>query len=1349
MAQINGTSTADLLEGTTLADTIIGGAGDDTIWGGDYGFDLLDGGDGNDILAADSGPNILKGGAGNDYLQGGYGNDILNGGSGNDTLDGGDNDNDWDTADYSDITTAIKVDLNVGEEQNTLGSGTDKLISIERVLGGFGNDTLTGWTDDDSDLEGNAGNDSLVGGNADDYFFGGAGNDTLIGGTGNDSADYFGTAAVKVNLASVAAQNTVGTGTDLLSGIENVSGSLGNDTLLGSTGANGLWGDAGADSIYGYGGDDTLGGGIDNLADTLVGGTGDDYYLVNSSTDVITELASEGSDIVESTATNYTMANYVEDGYLGSGGVNLTGNALNNDIEGNNTNNKLSGADGNDELSGGKGTDTLSGGNGNDTLDGGIGSDSMAGGAGNDIYYVDSSSDIITEAVGSGSDTVNSYTTSYTLSANVENLELLSGYSVGNSYLTYSAINGTGNELNNRITGNDLDNKLMGMAGNDTLIGNDGDDTLQGGAGNDVLNGGYGTDIAIYTDATAGVKVSLATTALQVTGSAGTDTLIDIEDLLGSSFNDTLTGSADSNYIGDGAGNDSVSAGAGDDELYASAGNDTIDGGDGSDTFIFADVTVASKLNLNSIIAQDTGSGTDLISNIENIVGSSLNDVFTGNSSNNGFWGGNGNDTINGGAGNDTLDGEGGTDSLSGGTGDDVYYVAGSDVIVEAASAGNDTVVADANFTLATNLENLYLSINREQAEQVSTTDEIPDNAYGNGNALTGTGNSLNNMIVGNYNNNTLTGLAGNDTLDGYGGSDTLIGGTGNDTYEVDSTADVVTEVAAAGIDTVETSLSSYTLSANVENLTFFNQSDYDTTSHSGIGNELNNQITGTAGTDTLTGNAGNDTLIGGDGIDQLAGGLGDDVYEVDYSNGSYENNYVSGFDKITEASAAGTDTIKLTINTDYGNTVSYVLGANIEKLYATGDSYGSYATIKLTGNTLNNYIELSAGSDSLSGYIDGGSGADTMIGNSGSNTYIVDNIGDIVTETSSNDNPYGYDDLVNSSVSFTLGTNIENLTLTGTNAINGTGNALSNTITGNSAANILNGGAGSDDLAGGAGNDTYYVDSSSDYITENVNAGTDSIIASFATAGQYYNLGDNIENITLSGTLTATINGNSLANTIAGNSAANDLSGDNGADILIGGIGDDTLDGGSSNDRLIGDAGADIIRLASDNTWDVGYGADTVVLNNLVGADSITGFDDIATYYGETLSTGADKLQISMAGIKVGDGDTVVENAVTVSNTATTFAKGAELVIFGDTLDYSGLSNATTVSTAIGSADAAYAIGDTRLFVVQTGSGDYDSSAIWQFKAVDADAIVESNEITLIATVDAATQLADYSFIA
>lgn len=1361
MAQINGTSTADLLEGTTLADTIIGGAGDDTIWGGDYGFDLLDGGDGNDILAADSGPNILKGGAGNDYLQGGYGNDILNGGSGNDTLDGGDNDNDWDTADYSDITTAIKVDLNVSEEQNTLGAGTDKLISIERVLGGSGNDTLVGWTDDDSDLEGNAGNDSLVGGNADDYLFGGSGNDTLLGGNGNDTADYFGTAGVTVNLA--AGKAIGGAGTDSLSGIENVNGSLGNDTLLGSSGTNELFGDAGADSIIGYGGNDTLGGGVDNLADMLVGGTGDDLYLVNSVNDIITELASEGSDIVESTATNYTMANYVEDGYLGSGGVNLTGNALNNVIEGNNTNNKLSGADGNDELSGGKGTDTLSGGNGNDTLDGGIGSDSMAGGAGNDIYYVDSSSDIITEAVGSGSDTVNSYTTSYTLSANVENLELLSGYSVGNSYLTYSAINGTGNELNNRITGNDLDNKLMGMAGNDTLIGNDGDDTLQGGAGNDVLNGGYGTDIAIYTDATAGVKVSLATTALQVTGGAGTDTLIDIEDLLGSSFNDTLTGSADSNYIGDGAGNDSVSAGAGDDELYASAGNDTIDGGDGSDTFIFADVTVASKLNLNSIIAQDTGSGTDLISNIENIVGSSLNDVFTGNSSNNGFWGGNGNDTINGGAGNDTLDGEGGTDSLSGGTGDDVYYVAGSDVIVEAASAGNDTVVADANFTLATNLENLYLSINREQAEQVSTTGEIPENAYGNGNALTGTGNSLNNMIVGNYNNNTLTGLAGNDTLDGYGGSDTLIGGTGNDTYLVDTTADIVTEAAAAGIDTVETSLSSYTLGANVENLTF---TSYSYGLYAGTGNELNNLIdasgsnsnyiqqilTGNAGNDTLiggdgsdslTGGDGNDSLIGGDGLDQLTGGLGDDTYEVAYSqSGDWINNTyvsISGFDKVTEASAAGTDTVRLITGDYLPYNTGYTLGDNIEKLISTlGDN------IKLSGNTLNNYISSSNGDDT----INGGSGIDTMIGGLGDDTYIVDNIGDVVTESIDSSQTWGGDE-VQSSVSFTLGANIENLTLTGTSAINGTGNALSNTINGNAAANILNGGAGSDTMTGGAGNDTYYIDSSSDYITENANAGTDSVIASFATAGQYYNLGDNIENITLSGTLTTTINGNSLANTIAGNSAANDLSGDNGADTLIGGIGDDTLDGGSGNDRLIGDAGADIIRLASDNTWDVGYGADTVVLNNLVGADSITGFDDIATYYGETLSTGADKLQISMAGIKVGDGDTLVESAATVSSTATTFAKAAELVIFGDTLDYSGLSNATTVSTAIGSADAAYAIGDTRLFVVQTGTGDYDSGAIWQFKAVDADSVVESNEITLIATVDTTTQLADYSFIA
>lgn len=1304
--------------------------------GGNYGFDLLDGGDGNDYLVADRGPNILLGGAGNDYLQGGSDKDVLNGGSGNDTIDGGDNG--WDTADYANITTAIKIDLNIGEEQNTLGAGIDKLISIEHVLGGAGNDTLIGWADDDSDLEGNAGNDSLVGGNADDYLFGGAGNDTLIGGAGNDTADYFGTAAVKISLAATISKDTVGAGTDLLVDIENISAGLGNDTLFGSSGSNELYGDAGADSIYGYSGDDTLGGGVDNLADTLVGGTGNDLYLVNSANDLITENLSEGTDTVESTATNYTLAANIEDAYLATGGVNLTGNALNNFIEGNNTNNKLSGADGNDELYGGKGADTLSGGNGNDTLNGDVGSDSMAGGTGNDIYYVNSSSDIVTESLNSGTDTVNSDTTNYSLSANVENLSLSSG------------VSGTGNELNNLISGNGNNNQLVGMAGNDTLIGDYGDDTLQGGAGNDVLNGGYGTDIAIYTEATAGVNVSLAKTSAQTTGGAGTDTLISIDDLLGSSFNDTLTGSADNNYINDGAGNDAVTAGAGDDDLYASAGNDTIDGGSGDDTFIFADATAASKLNLGLTTAQATGSsGTDVITNIENIVGSSYNDSFIGNSGNNEFWGGNGNDTINGGAGNDTLDGEGGTDSLIGGLGDDVYYVAGSDIIVENTTAGDDTVIADVNFTLAANLENLYLSISKEQAEQVSTTGEIPENAYGSGNALTGTGNASDNLIVGNYNNNTLSGLAGNDTLDGYGGTDTLIGGTGDDTYVVDSTSDVVTEAAAAGVDTVETSLSSYTLGAYVENLAFFGSSQYDSSTHIGTGNELNNVLEGAAGADTLNGGAGNDTLIGGDSIDQLTGGLGDDVYEVAYSESWINNSYVSGFDKVTEASAAGTDTVKLTINSNYSDTAAYVLGANIEKLYAVGSSTDYYGTIKLTGNTSNNYIELSVSNDSLSGYIDGGSGADTMIGNIGDNTYIVDNIGDIVKETSSGDNIYGNGDSVNSSVSFALGANIENLILIGTSAINGTGNSLSNSITGNSAANILNGGAGDDTMAGGAGNDTYYINLSSDYITENANAGTDSVIASFTTAGQYYNLSDNIENITLSGALATTLNGNSLANSMTGNTAANSLNGNEGADTLAGGAGNDTLDGGSGNDRLSGDAGSDLIQLASDSTWNVGYGVDTVLLNSLTGADSITGFDEIATIYGETLATGADKLQISMAGIKVGDSDTIVENAATVSSTATSFAKGAELVIFGDTLDFSGISNATTVSTAIGSADAAYAIGDTRLFVVQTGTGDYDSSAIWQFKAADADAVVESNEISLIATVDAATQLADYSFVA
>jgi Ca2+-binding RTX toxin-like protein len=219
----------------------------------------------------------------------------------------------------------------------------------------------------------------------------------------------------------------------------------------------------------------TLSGGTG--ADTMIGGMGNDTYVVDSALDVVIENLNEGVDLVKSGVT-YTLASNVENLTLtGSSTINGTGNALNNALTGNSAAN------------------TLAGGAGNDTLNGGSGSDTMMGGAGDDIYFVNVASDKSIELVGEGNDTVNSSVT-YTLAANVENLTLTGT----------TAINGTGNTLDNVLKGNSAVNSLSGAAGNDTLEGMGGADSLTGGTGNDtyILGRGYGADTAVENDATAG-----------------------------------------------------------------------------------------------------------------------------------------------------------------------------------------------------------------------------------------------------------------------------------------------------------------------------------------------------------------------------------------------------------------------------------------------------------------------------------------------------------------------------------------------------------------------------------------------------------------------------------------------------------------------------------------------------------------------------------------------------------------------------------------------------------------------------------------------------------------------------
>ena len=424
-----------------------------------------------------------------------------------------------------------------------------------------------------------------------------------------------------------------------------------------------------------------------------------------------------------------------------------------------------------------------------------------------------------------------------------------------------------------------------------------------------------------------------------------------------------------------------------------------------------------------------------------------------------------------------------------------------------------------------------------------------------------------------------LIGSSFNDSLTGNIENNVLIGGLGDDTYTVDNTSDVITENLDEGIDKVNSSVT-YTLSANVENLTLTGTSTID-----GTGNDLANNIAGNAASNVLNGGAGNDILDGRAGADSLIGGLGDDIYTVDNTG-----------DVITENSGEGIDKIN--------SKVTYTLPGNVENLALTGalaiNGTGNDLDNSLAGNAASNVLTGGAGNDLLFG----DAGADSLIGGLGNDIYTVDNAGDVITENLNKGT-----DKVNSSVTYTLSANVENLTLTGALALNGTGNSLDNVITGNSAANqlngqagndkliggnggdILTGGSGVDTMIGGLGNDSYFVENAGDVVTEYLNQGTDTVSSRLT-----YTLPANVENLILTGALVINGTGNNLTNVIIGNTAANQLDG---------GLGDDTLDGGLGNNMLTGGTGNDVFKFTTlghiDTITDYNVANDTIQLENAV----------------------------------------------------------------------------------------------------------------------------------------------------
>jgi Ca2+-binding RTX toxin-like protein len=814
------------------------------------------------------------------------------------------------------------------------------------------------------------------------------------------------------------------------------------------------------------------------------------------------------------------------------------------------------------------GNDTLTGSGSDDTINGLGGSDLLIGGDGNDSYYVDQSGDQILELSAQGTDIVYA-SASYQLGDQLENL-VLTGF---------ASIEATGNILANSITGN---------AGNNTLTGL---------GGNDILDGGLGHDIAVYSAASSGYEIGVnggqftVKDILVSNGNEGTDTLRGIEQIAFSdgalsvsrlytefrvnshtsygqsdpsiskladggfiaawvsfSQDGALSGIYAQRYAADGSTqgeefrvNESTTTSKTDPHVTALAdggfvitwvSNDSDDNGVFAQRYDADGTARGNEFMVNSVETADqdkhsitalsdggfviawTSLGED--GDVEGIfaqrydaegnpVGNAGFQVNTETSSlqyapsisslaDGGFiisWVSNAQDGSSTGIYAQRYDAEGDpfgvefiinatttggqyAPSITGladggfvvtwtstdGNGEGVYSrvydaagnTSGADVRVNVATASNQSgasvaALEDGGYivTWSSNLQDgddsgiyarLYTADGTAAGTEFlvnSTTlngQTSPSVAALEDGGFIITWQSESAIYSQRYAANgtilySVTGDAGNNTLSFVGGSARLAGGLGNDTYVVDDANDTVSEAFNAGSDTVKSSVS-YALSVNVENLTLSGGAAINAT-----GNNLANKLIGNTGSNTLDGGLGNDTMTGG---------LGNDTYIVSATG-----------DKVVEAASGGTDTVITSVN--------HTLAAQVENLQIISASGRSVA-----GNNLNNIITGGYGNDTLNG----GTGVDSLRGGLGNDTYVIDTTTDTLTENAS-----AGTDTVRSSVTYTLKTNFENLTLTGGAAINGKGNGVANALTGNTGANILSGLAGNDTLNGSTGKDT------------------------------------------------------------------------------------------------------------------------------------------------------------------------------------------------------------------------------------------------------------------------------------
>ena len=721
-----------------------------------------------------------------------------------------------------------------------------------------------------AEINGTNGNDSnLDGGGGPDTIRGLRGNDVIRGMGGDDIL--------------IDADERPGYDDDIGPDNDTLFGGEGNDRLLSGQGLH----FEDIDELYGEAGDDLIelfGMQTDDIAD---GGTGfDTFHLhIDNTTADVEALFSPSSFTVRLNPTKPTLA---KDGVRASNFERMI----------------IEVAIGNDNIRGSENNDLVRAiGGGGDIFD-------MRGGD-DEVQILltleEDAQPLVTVLGGAGSDfllwsvqetstldhvfnvNTNTYTKDGTSLGTINGFEQLYVVAAGgNDQLTGGALNDDfyGNAGDDILVGNDGADRLYGGSGKNTMRGGPGDDLLVSN-GDDDMDGGDGLDVTTYEDAPSGLNIDLRITVTQNTGGGGMDRIVNIEDIVGSAFDDVIIGSSESNAF---FGND------GNDILEGRGGPDILTGGPGIDVASYRNATAGVIADLASPAGNTGEAAGDTYTEIDGFIGSAHADTLRGDNLANTITGGGGNDVIEGRDGGDILSGGAGLDTLNGGLGDDLYILdtAGDNTDVVTDSGGYDAMESYiASVNLGTGIEELYGRLDTGQTLNGNGGDNLIFAGKG-GDLLRGgagldrvDGGEGNDRLFGDGGPDILVGGKGNDTLDGGTNPETgataqgdlMIGGEGDDTYIIDSGFDIVDESVLypgfgfGGFDTIISKTDFYWDFYSIGELVRVDESVVDP-GNDGVtivGGVFSGFLVGHSGTDVMFGRGGADTYIGGDGIDFIS----------------------------------------------------------------------------------------------------------------------------------------------------------------------------------------------------------------------------------------------------------------------------------------------------------------------------------------------------------------------------------------------------------------------------------------------------------------------------------------------